>query len=330
MYTAPDAVGAPLPPPTPRGAPIQPFFAAFDPVWHGAALAVGTAALLWIGLCGALALFLHWRIPAPLWLAGLPPTVWPLQLQALSTLGGGREAIAAAPPAQQVMLRQALAGDALFDAFFALSLGLVLIASAGTMMALTQLFTGGMGRRWTWSQGGMGALVMVVGTALVLVFGLWGGAGGSALLLSGWLLFGALLFGAGCIRVEDDVLGRQHAGRVLLAYTVVAGTIVAGLAGVHLAQGSFMAAMAVADPVDAATLRLDAFDAIDTARKAGLVSVMMAVVASGSSTGGSLPQASDPRGTVGALMLFLGLAVFCMLEGAIASSVWSLLYEVTR
>jgi len=285
--------------------------------------------LLWVMLCGALAWFARWRVPGPLWHGGLLVTTLPLQLLAVSSLRRAPEVVATAAAGQRVALRQALAAEALFHEVFGLLLGLTVIGVAGAAMAAAQLFSGGPQRRWTWSQGGMGALVMTVGTALVLVFGLWGGAGGSALLLATWLFTGALLFGAGCIRVEDDHRGRQHSGRVMLAFTLVVGTVIASLAGVHLAQGTNLAALAVAGPVEAAILELEGWQALDTARKAGLVSVMMAVVAAGASTGGSLPQASDPRGTLSALVMALGFGVFLAVEGAVFVSLSGLM-EVGR
>ena len=280
--------------------------------------------LVWVALCGGMAMFLRWRVPGPLWLGGLLVVVLPMQVLTLQALWRGAEVLAPASPAARIGLRQATIGTALLHEVVGLLLGLVVIGSAGMLMALAQLFTGGPNRRWTYSQGGMGAFVMAVGTVLVLGFGLWGGAGGSAVLLAGWLMYSFVLLGLGCIRVDDDPFGRQHSGRVMLAYTVVVGTLVAGLAGVHLAQGANMAAMAAASPIDAAILELEGYRALDTARKAGLVSFMMAMVAAGASTGGSLPQASDPRGALGALALFAGLGLFVVMEASVFSGIGAL------
>jgi hypothetical protein len=72
-------------------------------------------------------------------------------------------------------------------------------------------------------------------------------------------------------------------------------------------------------------LRFEAAEGLQTLRKCGLVSVMMSVVAAGASTGGSLHQASDPRGSLGGLLLLGGLGLFLLLESMIQTQLRGLL-----
>ena len=303
-----------------QGDPIWTYGALFDPLWHGATLAGGAMASLWGLLCVGLSLA-RFRVPGPLWLGGLLLSLVPNQLFSwlglrATTLGwSGREA----PPAHETW---GPAGAALMHDV----VGLVMAASvlAGVMMAtaVVQVATVGVEHRWTLSQGGMGAVVLGVGAALVTGFGLAGGGGWPAAFLAAWLLFAAAVVAVGCSRIEH--IARLHAGRVLLAFSMVVGTLVVAVAANHFAEGTMLLDMAHAAPHEGPVLRLEASAGIATLRKCGLVSVMMAVVAAGASTGGSLHQASDPRGSVGGLFMLGGLGLFALMEALIRAQLGTL------
>lgn len=289
----------------------------FDPLWHGLVLAGALGALV-VGLLVFVAAFLGWRVPGPLWLGGLAVTLLPNQLRAAVLASGAAASLPARGEAPNPAVGWAAAGQVLHHDLFGLLLGLGVIGSAMVALAVIQHVALGVDKRWTVSQGAMSAFVLVLGAVLVLVFGLLGGAGLGAVAIAGWLLFSALALGVGCLRIERNA--RVHAGRVLLAFAMIAGTVVVSVAAHHAMEGSLLRTMATLSGPEARYAQLEAGPGLSTVRRCGLVGLMMAFVGAGAGTGGSLHLASDPRGSVGGFVLLAGLVLFVLVEAWIQSA----------
>lgn len=289
----------------------------FDPVGHGLVLAGAVGAAL-VGLLVFAAAAFGWRVPGPLWLGGLAVTLLPNQLLAASKASAAASSVPVRGEAPPSAVGWELAGRVLQHDLFGLVLGLGVLGSAMVALAVVQHVALGVEKRWTVSQGAMSAFVLVLGAVLVLGFGLAGGAGLGAVAIAGWLLFSALTLGVGCLRIERDA--RVHAGRVLLAFAMIAGTVVVSVAAHHAIEASLLRTMATLPGPEARYAQLQATEGLSTLTRCGIVGLMMAFVGAGAGTGGSLHLASDPRGTLGGALLLAGLVAFGLVEAWMATA----------
>ncbi len=235
---------------------------------------------------------LRWRVPGVLFLAGVPLATWTGHGLALGLSHSQGHALlldAAGVGWGVLAAAMGLAGVAFGQ--------LVGIEEAKLSFArsLVPAFTAGMA---------------------ALLLGVQGWADDVGLVGAAWFLwFGYVGVAAFLGGIRYDSSARHHAGRVLLGFTVVSGTVLLAVALDHVVVGLSLYGMEGASDARRAVLELDALYLRSGVRKMSYIAVVLSLLLAGSASQGSMMPASDMRGSMSALFALGGLLLFAVVEG---------------
>lgn len=128
-----------------------------------------------------------------------------------------------------------------------------------------------------------------------------------------WFAYVAVVAFLGGLRY--DTSARHHAGRVLLGFLVVAGTVLLAVGLDHVVIGLGEHAMAEVSPGRRAVMEIDAIYVRSGVRKMSFVAVLLSLMIAGSASQGSMGIASDLKGSATGLLALAGLVIFASFEG---------------
>ena len=234
---------------------------------------------------------LRWRVPGVLFLAGVPLATW--------TGHGLALGVARSQP-------HALILDAMGALWAVLAVGAGLAA-----VAIGQLL-GVEGAKISLARSLVPAFIAAMAALLLGAQGWADGVGAVGAAWSLWFAAVALFAFFGGLRYDDTA--RHHAGRVLLGFMVVCGTVLMAVAIDHLVVGLSTLNMEGVSGTRRAVLELDALYLRSGVRKMSLAAVVLSLLLAGSASQGSWKPASDTRGSLSALLAVGGLVGFAAFE----------------
>jgi len=242
---------------------------------------------------------LRWRVWGSLFLLGLPLTTWVGHAMVL--------ALAQSRP-------QALLLDAAGVGWGVIATGLALSAVAfGQLVGVDN-------GRISLARSIVPAMIAGIAALLLGVQGWLEGVGLVGAMWFGWFAFVASAVFLGGLRY--DTSARHHAGRVLMGFLVVVGTVLVSVAVDHIVLALGDHGMTGVSEARRAVLEIDALYLRSGVRKMSFVGVVLSGMLAGSASQGSIGVSSDLKGSMTGLLGLGGLAIFVVFEGWLSTATW--------